>query len=177
MTSETLTAHNADAPGSSSTNRQRVRFGLTYTFLSIVSGNETPIRSNTIRVLYLIAISAPFVILITTAFRRRHFSVPLPAPWPQGAARLRRLNRLETAILITGLLCFAFSIIERLSFGRHDPRYTLPRDIFWFLTAWSWILTAYISDRRPLPPPREPRFTWAGMKPIQSDHWGQTAQQ
>lgn len=149
---------------------------LTLTFLAIISGNETPIRSAAIRGLYLIALSAPFFILSTTAIRRRFFSAPIPARLAPEAAFLRRLNGIGTAILISSLLCLAFSIMERPAVGLHNPRYTVSRDFFWFLTAWWWMLTAYISDRKPLPPPREPSFTWAGMKPIHSDHWRQPVQ-
>jgi hypothetical protein len=144
-------AQQTDPPPS--TNRTPQWFYLLYAFLALISGNETTISSTPLRILYLAALAAPLIILSTTALLRKYFSAPLPQRWPKSTPILHLLNSFIPAIMISGLLCFAFSIGLRHSVGRHDPRYTIPHDAFWFLMAWMYVLTTYTAERRPLQPP------------------------
>jgi len=139
-----------------------------------ILGGETQIHSRVFNALYLAALCAPLVILITTYLRRRFFSARLPVRWPKDAPIIERLRRLILTMFGVGLLCMAWSLIARHSWGRRDPLYTMPHDAFWFLMAWIFVLSAYVADRKPLPPPRKPISNWRDpdSKPIHSDHWG-----
>jgi hypothetical protein len=172
-------AHESRAAEAKSMSKSMV---LLWTFIVFPLGYNDAIHSTALQVIFLLARSAPFVILCTIVLRRRFFHAPLPARWPEEAPILSQLNRLESIGWVSLFLYIIAAIITNIVFGRHSSSYALLHEAFWTLIGWSLLLQSYIEDHKPLPPappptpPYDPSKSWATtMKPLHSDQWGQTA--
>jgi hypothetical protein len=145
--------------------------------VALRGSDDTYIHSKPVAAIYFTALWAPLAIVGFIAMGRKFFSFHRPARWPEGSPVLARAKVLLVGMAGLGFLFAVWSTIAGHLIGRHDPRYSLPQDGLWFLIGWIWVLTAYMAERKPLPPPRRLEANWDGMKPIRSEHWGQPAPQ
>jgi hypothetical protein len=139
-------------------------------FIAILSNNETPIAAT----LYLIAVSAPFF-LVSTFGTRRFFSAHRPKRLPQNV--YLRLVWLSLTIVMASLIYLVNALLARISLGRHDPHFTIPYYAYLLFLGWHLFLMSYTAERKPLSAPRPRRSLRPDLKPIQSEHWGEPAQQ
>jgi len=176
----TTEAHNSAVPDDSGEfprpDNPMLFFALMWTLLCVLSGSETPVMPAALRVPYLIALAAPFALVASIALRRRFFPAQMPPLWSKGSPVMRRMQALTVALMGLGILSLAISYVVRRPAVRHDPHYLIPHAVCYFLLGWGYLLSAYIGDRKPLPPPGKHEPIWADMKPISSDHWGEPAQ-
>jgi hypothetical protein len=139
--------------------------------LAALQGIEALDRAHAVSLVSVVAVWMPLAIVGGVALGRRFFGLRRQVRWPEGTQIPKRLKACLLVLAVGAGLFGIWSLVASFYLGRHNLWSAFASYGMWLIAGWLWLGSAYIAERKPLPR-TPPAFSWDGMQPIRSEHWG-----